>query len=351
MGNSIWIISLGVSFIVCLVSVPLFRQLAIRTDFLDHPADHKQHAKSTPYLGGAAIFVGILAAVVVGHDTLHSTIIGIAVAILFFTGLYDDKKTLRPFAKLALQGLAAIIVFVVGFHLEAQGVWIHLVSSRAIDLVPTFALFVLMPNCVNLLDNADGLAGGVVGASTLGILIESLLRSQFELAIAAAAVLGALMAFLIFNRSPASIFMGDAGSLPLGLVLIVLAVRAGGVLSTPEGAAITLMYVAIPLADTATVFVARIVNGRSIFQGGQDHLSHRLATSGMSLGVSTWLLIVSQAVISAMGALGANGTVSIWFSITVAAMVLVSVMAMGIRPSVSRILYQTTDTVQPVSAS
>ncbi len=351
MGHNIWIESLLVSFVVCVIAVPLFRKLAMKTGFLDHPAPHKQHGHSTPYLGGAAIFVGILAAVVVGHDTLHSTIIGIAIAILFFTGLYDDKKTLRPLAKLSLQGLAAVIVFVIGFHLEAQGVWIHLVSSRALDLIPTFVLFILMPNCVNLLDNADGLAAGVVGASALGILLESLLRSQYELAIAAAAVLGALLAFLIFNRHPASIFMGDAGSLPLGLVLIVLAVRAGGVLSTPKGAAITLMYVAIPLADTATVIVARIVNGRSIFQGGQDHLSHRLAASGISLGASTWLLIVCQALIAGMGALAAATQVPLWSALVSGSLILIALMGLSIRPSISRAVYPPEELARAVATN
>ena len=335
-----WVLSFSISTILAIIGVPICRKVAVKTNFLDHPASHKQHSRSTPYLGGVAILFAVLIPIVIFHDTLHSAIVGTAILILFLVGLYDDKYTMPPSLKLLFQGIGAVLVFTVGFYLNATGVLMHFVYSNWINLSITLILFVLLPNSVNLLDNSDGLAAGVVGASCMGILIESLLRAQHDLAIASAALLGALVGFLAYNKKPASIFMGDAGSLPLGLILVILASRSGGGLHTPQGALISLFYLAIPIADTVTVLIARVTNGRSIFQGGQDHLSHRISASGMSLGKSTLILIGAQLALSTLAGLSASHAISSWIAVALGPIILAAIMAIALRPSISDLVYR-----------
>jgi UDP-GlcNAc:undecaprenyl-phosphate GlcNAc-1-phosphate transferase len=320
--------------------VPLVRRVALMTGFLDHPAPHKMHRSPTPYLGGAAICVGVLVAVLSLRTTAHSGVIGAAAALLFVVGLVDDRWGMRPVVKLGLQALAAVVVFAVGFHLQAEGVWLGITPNRTFGLVCTFGLFILMPNSVNLLDNTDGCAAGVVAASASCVLAEALVRHQGEFAVAAAAVTGALLGFLVYNRRPASIFMGDAGSLPLGLVLAVMAVRAGGGVRAPVAAEVSLLFLAVPLADTSTVLVARLLHGRSIFQGGQDHLSHRLAASGISIGYATWLLVAAQAATGATAVAVSVGALAPGLGLVLGAVLLGLVVVPAARPTVNRLVYR-----------
>ncbi|HUY87044.1 MAG TPA: MraY family glycosyltransferase [Acidimicrobiales bacterium] len=340
MGTNTWVEPLILSGAISLAAVPLARRVAVVTGFLDKPAPHKGHSKPTPYLGGVAICLAILVTVLVERSTLHSGVIGVAAGILFITGLVDDRRGVDPLVKLAIQGACALVVFFIGFHLQAEGIWLHWTSNQTANLIPTFLLFILMPNSVNLLDNTDGLAAGVVAASAACVLAETVVRSQTELSIAAAAVEGALLGFLVFNRRPASIFMGDAGSLPLGLLLAVMAVRAGVGVPAPDGAVVSLMLVGLPLADTATVFAARIINGRSIFTGGQDHLSHRLAAVGIPIGWATWILIGTQALLGGLGLAVATGHLAWWAASAAAAVLLGALVGFCLRPAITRIVYR-----------
>lgn len=335
-----WIEPLVFSAAATVVAVPVVKRVAVATGFLDRPAPHKVHPQPTPYLGGAAICIGVLVAVLVARTTVHSGVIGAAAAVLFAAGLVDDRRGMPPLVKLAIQGAAAVVVFVIGFHLQAEGVWIHLTGVKWVDLIPTFALFILIPNSVNLLDNTDGCAAGVVAASTACVLAETIVRGQDQFSIAAAAMEGALLGFLVYNRRPASIFMGDAGSLPLGLLLAVMATRAGVGVQAPVCAEATFLLLGIPLADTATVFIARVLHGRSIFQGGQDHLSHRLAASGLSIGYATWTLIVAQAGMGVVAIALAMGQLGGWWALGFGLAMLSAVVVPAARPTINRIVYR-----------
>jgi UDP-GlcNAc:undecaprenyl-phosphate GlcNAc-1-phosphate transferase len=200
-----------------------------------------------------------------------------AATLLFATGLVDDVIHIKPYAKLVLQLIAAATVVFFGLHLPwGDYAWIN-------DLLTIFWL-VGITNAINLLDNMDGLAGGVALISSVFLAITFLLNGQTSAAVLPALLGGAVLGFLVFNFNPASIFMGDSGSMFLGFMLAGTALVADtarfrsltSVLLTP------VLILMIPIFDTCFVTVARKFSGRPISQGGRDHTSHRLVALGVS---------------------------------------------------------------------
>ena len=261
-----------------LVLTILARSASHRVGLVAAPRRDRWHQKPTAMLGGVAIYFSFVLGFLVFAPKLPQTyaILG-AATLLFATGLVDDIIHIKPYAKLVLQLIAAATVVFFGLHLPwGDYAWIN-------DLLTIFWL-VGITNAINLLDNMDGLAGGVALISSVFLAITFLLNGQTSAAVLPALLGGAVLGFLVFNFNPASIFMGDSGSMFLGFMLAGTALVADtarfrsltSVLLTP------VLILMIPIFDTCFVTVARKFSGRPISQGGRDHTSHRLVALGVS---------------------------------------------------------------------
>ena len=284
-----------VAGLVSLVLTPLAIRSALRLGVLDRPSEHKSHVTPTPYLGGVAIVLAVtlsiaLAAVVRGETSATlSQLLGIlAIALgMAAMGLVDDLRGLPVILRFGVQLLA-------GIGLWGLDVRVDLTGEPLIDLPLTVVWTVGITNAMNLLDNMDGLSASTATIASLWFGAIALINGQFLVAALAFAVAGAAAGFLRDNRPPARIYMGDAGSLFLGVMLAAL----GMLLSLDRGslvtAAVPVLILTVPVLDTALVSVARIRHGISPFQGGRDHTSHRLVRIGLPVPVAVGIIALAS---------------------------------------------------------
>src|SRR5215469_12535392 len=275
-----------------LVAVDLARSLALRIGFVAIPRQDRWHRKPTPLLGGAAIYAAFVLAFIVFTPSLSSAYpILAASTLLFLTGMIDDAIHLKPPAKLVMQFIGAATLVYSGAHLPwVNYLWIN-------DVLTIFWL-VGMTNAINLLDNMDGLAGGVSLIACVFLAITFVINGQTGAATLAALLAASALGFLVFNFHPASIFMGDCGAMFLGFLLGGISLLSdygrsrnlAAVLFTPA------LILAIPIFDTCVVTVTRKLSGRPISQGGRDHTSHRLVALGMSERRAVLLLYLLSAI-------------------------------------------------------
>lgn len=244
----------------------------VRQRLLAAPVDNRWHTRPTPSLGGVPMYVAVAVSVLFAGGWGDSVAVGLlaGATVLVVVGVLDDLRDVSPALKLTGQAVAASLVVLIA------GGEIHVVL--ALLAVPWI---VLMANSVNLLDNMDGLAAGTSTATLVVLLPLIVVNGQSGLALVATATIGALIGFLFFNWSPAKLFMGDSGSMWLGMILAsaVVLIDYGDRRFAPLAA---LTILAIPILDTSVVVVSRLTNGRSIFRGGRDHVSHRLVSRGMT---------------------------------------------------------------------
>ncbi len=269
------------ALVLALAFTPACRALARAAGLLDRPNARKPHKQPMPLLGGAAI-LGAFAIVVLARRDARHDLWGIlaGAAIVFVLGLVDDRLGMRPWVKLGGQALAAVVVI-------QSGVRVSFLGDGVAGTAFTLLWIVGLTNAFNLLDNMDGLSAGVgsISAAAFAVLASRYMNlgwEQFPTAIAGAALAGACLGFLPYNLGGASIFMGDAGSMPLGLVLASLAAFGSWRSPTlPTSLAIPALVLAYPIFDTALVTFCRWRDGRPIYLGGTDHSSHRLVALGL----------------------------------------------------------------------
>lgn len=246
----------------------------IRDRAIADPVADRWHSSPTPSLGGVPMFIAFAVATLAfgGFDDPLARALLLGAATVFIVGFLDDLRNVSPRVKLGGQVAGALAVMLTA-NIDGS---VSLASTGLIVL-----WIVLISNSVNLVDNMDGLAGSTTAASIIVILPVVIGSDQDGLSLASAAALGAVLGFLLFNSSPARVFMGDAGSLWLGLVVAsIVALTDYGERRWAPLVAITIL--AVPLLDTATVIVSRLREGFSIMRGGRDHLSHRLVRRGLS---------------------------------------------------------------------
>ena len=313
-----WVPPLLVAGLVGLIVTPTARHLATSGGLVDRPSRHKAHHRVTPYLGGIAIAVAVIAGRLTRPPTrLESVVIGLA-AVLAVMGLIDDDRSLPPLPRFIIEMAAAVAVVVAGLRLMGTGV------SGLGDVVAV-GLIVAVTNAINMIDNLDGLAAGVTAAGAAGAGVLGWSGNYPHTVTDAASLVGACLAFLAFNSRPASIFMGDAGSLFLGFLLAVLALQAGAPLPAPASLVVPLMFVAVPLTDMATVVLGRLRHHRSPFQGGLDHLSHRLAGTGIGGGPAVVALVAVQGTLSTLGVLAGRRAIPLGYAVLAGLAVLAAV--------------------------
>lgn len=271
-----------------LALTPLVAALARRGGAVAHPRGDRWHRKPTALLGGVAIFasvVGVCIALFPVTATQMWATLG-AAAFLWLIGLVDDFVRLKPYQKLVAQVMAAAAVAFVGLRLP----W---TASPVLNVGFTLLWLVGITNAVNLLDNMDGLAGGIVAIACLFLGAVFLDNGQLAEAQMVTVLAGALVGFLVYNSNPASIFMGDCGSMFIGFFLASSALlhhAAGRSRSLLPVLAVPVLVLAIPIFDTVLVTVLRKMAGRPASQGGRDHTSHRLVALGLSERRAVWLL-------------------------------------------------------------
>ena len=269
------VITYLVAFAAAVALVPICRLIAIRTGYVAAPKADRWHSRETALLGGVAIGIIVLTGGLLLDSGGHLRVLMIAGAGVFILGFVDDLIGLKPSSKLVVEiALASILVYF-GYRL-------HWSASLTLDSMLTLIWVVALTNAFNLLDNMDGLCAGI-GLIVSVALVVALLEGGNPAAAAYIVVLmGALSGFLIYNFNPASIFMGDTGSLFIGLTLSTAALQSnagGSGVMTIVGAPLLLLL--IPIFDTSLVTVLRLLSGRKPSQGGRDHSSHRLVAIGL----------------------------------------------------------------------
>ncbi len=272
-----------IGLLLALVLLPLCRAIALRIGVVAHPRNDRWHRQTVPLLGGAGIALPVIIGAFITGVAAELMVPLAAAFAVFIVGLVDDVLALKPATKLIAQiALASLLVYF-GFQLT----W---VESRLLNSILTIIWVVGLTNAFNLLDNMDGLCGGiafVVTAMLLAGLLTGATRDEAGAqVIVLALLLGATGAFLLFNFPPASVFMGDSGALFLGFMLASVTLSPEGIRgSRTDVAAVVagpVFVLLIPIFDTALVTASRLLSGRSPAVGGRDHSSHRLVALGLS---------------------------------------------------------------------
>lgn len=277
------------ALLISIIAIPVVRKFSLSLALIARPRIDRWNKKPTPTLGGVGIFVAFVITIIVYsiYDRSWDNIrLGLLISAtgMFALGLYDDIRHITPPAKLLGQILASSVVVFMGFTTEffTPRLYGNIVAQIP-NILLTFIWLVGITNAINLIDNMDGLAGGI---SLITAIILSYLFwrvGNTTLLVLSLAMAGSLLGFLIFNFPPASIFMGDSGSLFIGFTLAVLAIarqpqasNVFAILGVP-----TILFL-MPILDTTLVTITRIIRGQSPSQGGQDHTSHRLIAFGLT---------------------------------------------------------------------
>jgi UDP-GlcNAc:undecaprenyl-phosphate/decaprenyl-phosphate GlcNAc-1-phosphate transferase len=313
---------LAVALAVVYVTTPLAIRVAARLAFYDHPIGYKGHARPTPYLGGAAVVAGFVASIALVTGDWHRTLpLVTGVLILWAVGTLDDRRTVTPAARLAIESTLAAGMWALGLGWD-------LGAGPAVDLVVTVVWVVAVVNAFNIFDNMDGAACSVAAVAAGGLSLFGIVEGDAWLALAGAALCGACAGFLPHNllRSPARIFLGDGGSLPIGFAIAALAME--GIASEGpawQTLAMGLLFVGIPALDTALVIVSRRRRGLSVATGGRDHLTHRLRRRVGTARAVAVTVGSAQATVSVLAVVAIHGVPPLFVPLVAAYLVLAGV--------------------------
>ena len=291
------------------------RALAIRLGAMDAPnLARKTQVTPVPYLGGVAIALGItittLVAVFVGGNKSGENVsqlkdlaltVLLPALVLGAMGLFDDLRSLSPWPRLITQTVVGTVVALVIVNGGTVGTPF---GTSTLNTAITIFWIVGICNSINFFDNLDGAASGAVAIAALGVFFIAFDRGQELVSALSIVTTGATIGFLMWNKSPAKIYMGDAGALFLGVIISVATIRLNpGIVPTWKSLAIPVMLLAVPLLDTCVAVFSRLSRGLSPLTGGKDHLSHRLVRAGLSRRVAAVGLWSASGVCAAIAVL------------------------------------------------
>jgi UDP-GlcNAc:undecaprenyl-phosphate GlcNAc-1-phosphate transferase len=322
-----FLLALGLNLLL----IPLVRRVSFRLGRVAQPREDRWHRQPTPTLGGVGIFLSFVVSLLVcqfifrdGQWARWGFLSGSL--LMFAVGLYDEFRPMSPVAKLVGQILAATLVISLGYSSTFFSPRLqNNLLAQLPNILFTFVWLIGITNAINLLDNMDGLAGGIslITAAILGYFFWQ--SGNLSLMWVTLALVGSILGFLVFNFPPARIFMGDSGSLFLGFTLAVLAIaqqqqasNVFAVIGVP-----TLIFM-IPILDTAMVTITRLMRGQSPARGGRDHASHRLVAFGLSERQALLVLYavsLSSAVMAAM-----LESINYWLSLVLAPLLILSLV-------------------------
>lgn len=327
--------ALGLAFTVSFIATPLVRAFAVKVGAIDIP-DKKRHIHSHPIprMGGLAIFIGFLVAVLI-FANITSQIRGILIGAILISviGVIDDIVNLNAWLKFGVQIIAAVIAVLSGVIINVVSNPLTITSEQAVTIgvlaVPVTVLWIVgVTNSVNLIDGLDGLACGVSAIASMTMLTVSMLvsTSNSNVATVLAALCGACLGFIPYNLNPAKIFMGDTGALLLGYILSTASVIGMFKFYAIVTFILPVLALAVPLSDTIFSFFRRILHGQSPFHADRGHFHHRLLDMGLNqkqavavlygisaiLGLAAVLLASSGLVRTVLGLLAFIIAVCVW---------------------------------------
>ena len=292
-----------VTFVLTATVTPVVRRFAVARGITDQPKEDRWHSAPTPYLGGVAIvLVAVACAALAPEWEAEAGVLLCAAVVIGAAGLVDDVHTLHPWARLTVEGLAATAVFFSGSRVQMFG--------GVGDFVLTVGWLVVITNSFNLLDNVDGAMGAIGTTIAFALTCAAVLQGQYLVGALAAVVTGACLGFLVHNWHPASIFMGDAGSLFLGFLLAAIGLKLRNPVDQNTSVVAVMLLVGPALFDTTLVVISRVRAGRPIYLGNTDHTSHRLLRLWPSHTATTLVLVVGTAYSCGFGVAVARGAVT-----------------------------------------
>ena len=266
------------SFAMSILLAPVIRRIAIVKGYLAKPKEDRWHKYETSLFGGICIFFSfIIPYIIFVKPTFETASIILCGSIIFALGLFDDVMHIKPSTKLIGQIIVASL-------LVSFGVSIKVIPYQIIRMPLTILWMIAVVNAFNLLDNMDGLSSGVAVIASVVLFLWAFLNGNFLVALPMLILAGSLLGFLRYNFSPAQIFMGDCGSMFIGFMLATMALQGSWKESTHliMMLAIPVLVLAVPIFDTAFVTFIRGISSRKVFQGGKDHISHRMVVLGLS---------------------------------------------------------------------
>jgi UDP-N-acetylmuramyl pentapeptide phosphotransferase/UDP-N-acetylglucosamine-1-phosphate transferase len=346
--------SLALSFLVTILAIPTIIQVAREKKLFDEPDQRKIHKIGIPSLGGLGVFGGFIISLLLmtakGNKELQYFVA--ATITVFFLGIKDDILTITPVKKLTGQFIAAfILIHVGGLQITNLNGFLGVFEIPLFISIPfTFITIVFIINSFNLIDGVDGLVGSIGLVTSLFFGSYFLLAGQPFYSIVGFSLAGSLLAFLIFNFSPAQIFMGDTGSLLTGIVNSVLAVKfialAGNkasALPLASAPALAIAILIIPIFDTLRVFIMRILNKRSPFSADRTHIHHFLLDLGYTHKKVTLICVLANIGFIAMSfflqTIGTTLLISILMAVGLSFMFLIKYKRrMLVTPSTKKLL-------------
>ncbi|HMM27527.1 MAG: MraY family glycosyltransferase [Chloroflexota bacterium] len=260
---------------------PITKRLAVVLGVLDQPSARKVHQNPTPLMGGLAIYGALVLALLLFSPPFYLVELGAILAgatWLVLVGFVDDRRGMQPLVKLGGQTIAAIV-------LVLAGIQVRIFPSQALNVTFTLLWIVGIINAMNFQDNMDGLAAGITAIASITFFVMAVQQELSLVGSMAAALGGASIGFLIYNFNPASSFMGDMGSMVLGFLLAVLAIKLDFRVPAERQVVtwmVPVVVLGLPIFDTVLVTLTRLIEGRSPMVGGKDHTSHRLVSLGLS---------------------------------------------------------------------
>lgn len=284
------IMAMGLAMLVSFAMTPLVKRLAYKIGAIDVPKDNRRmHKRPIPRLGGLAIFIGCLVSLLLFADIdrgLQGILLG--ACLIVAVGVVDDAHPLGAGVKFILQIVAALIAVWHGVVIQTIANPIAFITGNpywnfGIWAVPITVIWIVaVTNSVNLIDGLDGLADGVSTIAALTMLIIALLMGDLEAAIITAALVGACVGFIPYNRNPAQIFMGDTGSTFLGFMLATVSVIGLFKLYAVISFIVPFIILGFPIFDTCSAFTRRILKGQNPMKADRSHTHHKLIDMGMN---------------------------------------------------------------------
>ncbi len=289
------------AFVITFLAIPKIIFFAQKFRLYDSAGERSSHKGEVPIFGGISIFAGIIFSLLFWAEIEQIQFIIVSMLVVFFVGVIDDLLSLSPTRKLIGQ-IIAILMIIYLHDLQIDNMHGVLGIYELPDIVATlFTVFVVIviTNGFNLIDGVDGLAGslGIVASFSFGLL--SVISGQINMSLIAFTLMGSLIGFLIYNKHPAKIFMGDTGSLVVGLVLSILAINTinSGIINDyihlpNKGPLVAIAILAVLLFDSLRVFIVRVIKGRNPLSPDMNHIHHALLNLGYGHQKTTLIICI-----------------------------------------------------------
>ena len=310
------------ALVIAIAITPVSKWLAPRVGMVAVPRARDIHTQPVPRMGGIAIFVGVMAVTVLLSNLAfvqETAAILFGAALMSFLGLIDDRFSLSAYVRLVAQLGTAFLMWYVGVRVQVF-------SNSVADCFITMLWIVGITNAMNFLDNMDGLLAGISAVISSFFLLLAVINGQYLVSLLSAAVLGACIGFLIWNLNPATVFMGDSGSMFLGFLLAVIAIKLRFVgHSLSASWMIPVIVLGLPVFDMSLVFFSRIRRGKNpLTTPGKDHTSHRIADHGFTKREAVMMLYL------VCGALGMAAVLSSFSDVFASFLIAAALLVMGL---------------------